>query len=300
MRRKLIKQGRGGLTFYVPKKWIDERQLVAGDDINIEENEDRIVLSSDKIPPKKEITITIENESREFTRNYLNQLYRLGYDRIRINCTNKENLIRCQKLVQLFLLGFEVTKVEKDFCIIENLSEPREETDEILLRRVFLLIEESYDLVIQDITSKKPAHKEDIERNTRRITQYDNFYRRNLVRKNLGYGKHFFLWEIYSFILLIQHNIFHLYDKSKYYSLNKEELDYMKSIKSDFQRIHSAFYKKDLKELDKLQSESNALFNKIRINNRSSSLVNSYFLSESARLNYLVCAPMISFIQANQ
>ena len=75
MKRKLKKQGIGGLTFYIPKKWIVKKGLEPGDDINIQEIQDKLVLSSEKIKKKNQIEITLENQSKEFIRNYLNQLY---------------------------------------------------------------------------------------------------------------------------------------------------------------------------------------------------------------------------------
>jgi len=47
MRRKIISQGGGkGLTLYLPKKWADERNIKGGDEIEIEENLNSLIIKS--------------------------------------------------------------------------------------------------------------------------------------------------------------------------------------------------------------------------------------------------------------
>ena len=44
MKRKLIKQGSGGYTFYVPKQWVLHRGLKAGDEIDVVEKDKTLVV----------------------------------------------------------------------------------------------------------------------------------------------------------------------------------------------------------------------------------------------------------------
>ena len=54
MKRKLIKQGAGGLTLCIPKKWTEKANLKAGDEINLTEDENslKIFPGEKKIEPK--------------------------------------------------------------------------------------------------------------------------------------------------------------------------------------------------------------------------------------------------------
>lgn len=288
MQRKLIKQGLGGLTCSIPAKWIKNRNLTAGDLIEIDEQNESLIISSNKSPKKQEIEITLENESEEFIRNYLNQLYRIGYDKIKINSTPK-NLLLCKKLVQLFLLGFEITKEKESYCIAENIHEPDAEKENVIFRRIFFIIDESYELLLKDIEENKLKHQEDIERNTKKITQYDNFCKRSLAKNNLATGKNFFNWEVNSFLLLIQHNIFHFYNKKKN-TQQKSELKLIRELAENFKNIQTFFFKKDLAGMDRIQKEANNLYLKA-LNDEE-----KYFFIESARLQYLLCSPMVSVI----
>ncbi|MBP7708672.1 hypothetical protein KA107_03225 [Candidatus Pacearchaeota archaeon] len=287
MERKLIKQGIGGLTFYVPSKWGKERNLKPGDLVDISELDDKLILSSKKIKKKQEIEITINDESKEFIRNYLNQLYRLGYDKIKINSSDEKQLLLCQKFVQMFLLGFEIVEVKKDHFVAENISEPSEEKESAILRRMFLLIENSFSLALEDLANGKQDKKEDMERNTRKVTQYDNFLRRNMVKQNLAFGKQFFYWEFYNYLLLIQHVFFHLYQTKANLRDKKAIVGRMEELSKNFSGIYQAFFNKDQKSLDKVQSKANKLYE-----DKTDS-----FLNELARLQYLVCSPIISILQ---
>jgi len=54
MKRKLIKQGGGnGLTFYIPKKWADARGLNGGDEVEIAEVDNGLLVTAETRLKKK-------------------------------------------------------------------------------------------------------------------------------------------------------------------------------------------------------------------------------------------------------
>lgn len=291
MKRKLIKQGAGGLTFYVPKDWVNERGLQAGELIDVEKYDDKLLLSTEKSKTKKEIEITIKNESKEFIRNYLNQIYRLGYDKIRINCSVPKQLLLCQKFIQMFLLGFEVTNLGNKHCVAESISEPGRETHAVILRRMFLLIKESYQILLEETVVGKLTRRKDINRLVKKVTQYDNFCKRRLAKQNLAFGIQFFNWEMYNYLLIISHSFFHLYEEVDKIAKKKDFLNCLRKIQQNYSGIYEAFFKKDLSKLDRLQKEANKLFYDLKDS--------QYNLRELIRLQYLLCSPMLSVVQSN-
>lgn len=119
MRRKLIKQGGGGCVIYVPKKWLDLHNLIAGDELNIEENENGLFVSSDKIKFKKFECSYVVNKKIDF-RSLIGGFYRLGYDKINLQFQDSKNYPKIEKAIN-YLQGYEITKVEANSCIIENI-----------------------------------------------------------------------------------------------------------------------------------------------------------------------------------
>ncbi len=279
MRRKLIRQGRGGLTFYIPKQWTEERKLTAGDEIDVEEVENNLLISSDKRHKQKEIALSLGNESQEFIRNYLNQLYKLGYDKISISSKSASKLLLCKKFTSMFLLGFEVIEDKKGLLVLENITGPKNEKEDILLRRMFFLIRDSYNMLIDDLENKQSEHQKDVFRNTRKVTEYDNLLKRGLVTQNFAFGHQFFKWEMYSSLVLIQHHFYHIYAQS----MNITDRDYLDQLFENFNGIYEAFYKNDQTSLDKLQKEANRLW----VEGLTS------LLADFARLQYLLCTPII-------
>ena len=113
MQRKLIKQGGYGLTFYVPKKWIDAKHLQAGDDIEVTPIEDTLLLSAVKSKEhKRTISLTIKKTRESGIRTLLVNAYRAGFDEMHVTYEGNEEEL--QEIVSTFLLGFEVWKKEEN------------------------------------------------------------------------------------------------------------------------------------------------------------------------------------------
>ena len=83
MDRKLIKQGGGGFTIYLPKKWVDEKGLTGGDKVNLSEANTALIVNSSK-PVRKEKVVEITKENKKDIKTILTHLYRNGFDIIHI------------------------------------------------------------------------------------------------------------------------------------------------------------------------------------------------------------------------
>ncbi|MBW3012441.1 hypothetical protein KY311_04600, partial [Candidatus Woesearchaeota archaeon] len=70
MQRKLIKQGEGGYTIYLPKKWVEGKGPKPGDQINIAEAETALIIGA-PIKGRKETTIEVIPEKRHEILNIL-------------------------------------------------------------------------------------------------------------------------------------------------------------------------------------------------------------------------------------
>jgi hypothetical protein len=76
MKRKIIKQGLGGYTIYLPKKWIDNFKLQAGDEINLDLIDNKLLISAEGIKEKRQTTITVTGENKIFLKTSLIHIYR--------------------------------------------------------------------------------------------------------------------------------------------------------------------------------------------------------------------------------
>jgi len=160
MIRKLIKQGGYGLTVYVPQKWVKNNQLKPGDEIEFEEDKDRLIIHiRKKSKIKKELQIDLKNQVESSIRTILANTYRSGYDKIKLLNLEDKDKKEVLKIVEKYMLGFEIDKNKWE---IESISEPSYENFENLLQRVF------YDLsyVVKNFIT------EDIEEKVASIQKY--------------------------------------------------------------------------------------------------------------------------------
>ena len=54
MKRKIIQQGSGGLTIYLPKKWADQKGLITGDEVDVKESEQGLLIIAEKKETRNE------------------------------------------------------------------------------------------------------------------------------------------------------------------------------------------------------------------------------------------------------
>ena len=123
MRRKLIKQGMGGFTVVLPITWIRKRNLENGGDVDIEERDSVLVISTEGKHLSKSTSLIIEKQTFKFYRSIIGGLYRGGYDEIHVSFTDSSLLPEIQKAIDL-LPGFEILDITSKSCVIKSTSTP--------------------------------------------------------------------------------------------------------------------------------------------------------------------------------
>jgi phosphate uptake regulator len=177
MKRKIIKQGHNTLTITLPNQWAQKLNLKAGDEIEVAENEDTLVINSHQNGKNKDCTINIDNFTVPLLWRYFQSAYRSGCDEIKIafNPTKqkyedafhyyttqfdyaslgekvkpKALLVMIQEIVDRFI-GIEIVESGKDYCVIKEMGEISPREFENSLRRIFLIILQLFERTIQAI-----------------------------------------------------------------------------------------------------------------------------------------------------
>jgi phosphate uptake regulator len=246
MKRKIIKQGLGGYTIYLPKEWIDKKGLKAGQEVEIVEKDTELSIRS-QIVEKKPVTITITETNKNDIKVLLTHFYRKGFDKIDIKGINETLLKEIRETTQQLLLGFELTEQTKETCIIENISEPTEEKFEAILRRIFLIIKETEEIIIKDFEENKFTHLQEVEEHNHQSDKYVLFCRRIVIKEKYDLNP-MIIWELLTFLTHIQHTHYYLY---KYASENKIRQDknitkMLHGLKEYFELYYDAYFKKDI------------------------------------------------------
>ncbi len=260
MKRRLIKQGGGGYTVYLPKKWLDERNLKAGDEIDVDETDNALVLRTDaKI--KKDTILALTDEPHYLIYLKLTHLYRMGFDKIIVTFKNPSFRVEVQRIVADYLLGFEITEKQKNSCTLENVAEPADEKFNALLRRIFLQIKEMHALVTDDIVQNKQLHKQEIQELRVSFDKHVYFCRRCISKKMNIEEDSILHWELLTLLTHTQHGFYYLYqyyaDKKK--PLHQETKKALSSLGDYFGCVYSAYFEKKIEYLDTQQKLYHAL-----------------------------------------
>ncbi len=301
MRRKLVLQGKTSLTLSLPKKWTKLHSLKAGDEVDITEEPRFLHLSTTTTPPKREQTLNITSENEPFLRVILNNLYRKGIDKITINYQTPKQAKIITNVTNNFLLGFEITEKNKNKIIIENITGTSEEKQETLLRRMFLLIKESFNLLQEDVERNTFKNLAQIKQHTKKVASYDNFCRRTISKMTFKEPHSHFYWGLYTYLILIQHSILHLYEALPAKPQLSPKLKKLpEELQKNFDLIYQGFIRKDLDLIKKGNNAANNLLNtklhpQLKKTKGSDSIL-LYYLSELSRTTYLTTAPILGLL----
>lgn len=241
----------------LPSKWLRKIDLKKGDEVEVEEKDKKLVLTSGKTAKKiKEITIELNNENKHNIYTILTHAYRKGFDRIVINKININILKEIRSLTNRLLLGFEITERTKDRCVLENISEPTEDKYDIMLKKVFMVIKDSLELTLEDFNKSKFNIK-DIKENRDLADKFILYCRRLLMKK--GAEESMLDWELLTFLMHIEHAIYYMYKYAAENRIKSEKpmLDLLVELEKYFELFENSYYNKDIQEVQKIHNLRN-------------------------------------------
>ena len=261
MKRKLIKQGLGGLTFYVPKKWTEINHLKAGDEIEIQEEESKLIILGKGTPEKYKINITLEKASKHFIHELIGNLYKKGYDEINIKFDNPETLRIVEEVVNE-LLGFEIVDVKNSEITIKNVSTTLEDEYLNLFKKCFLLCKQNFQRTIADVEKKSYTNISEIERYRFMLLRYVNYCERVLLKYKKNENFMVFEYLVIYALEKISNEIFYLYFYLNTYNpkIDVLTLNHLKKTFTLFEQLFSNYFKANIKNIKEFSKEKDKFF----------------------------------------
>jgi phosphate uptake regulator len=141
MNRKLVKHGEATLMVSLPAKWLRQQNLGKGDEISVDEEKNKLVLSSSSISSKKKIKRIYLKDSSEFMSRLLFMNYVRGYDEIHIKFDDNEVLDKIRDCAEE-LIGFEIIEESENHCLLKNIAIELEFEFDTMLKKLFQTIGE--------------------------------------------------------------------------------------------------------------------------------------------------------------
>lgn len=185
MKRKLVKQGTATLMLSLPSKWIKQNNLSKGDEVEIEEENQNLIVKLEE-SSKKEMKAKVNvSDLSPLTNVFLINLYIKGFDELEITYDKPEIAREYQKRTINELIGFEIIKQTNNSLLIKDISDENQDVDE-LIKRIFFILESMAD-EFSEAVDKKQNMDPIIDIDTS-VNKFANFCLRILNKR--GYKEH--------------------------------------------------------------------------------------------------------------
>jgi len=139
MRRKIVLQGGVALTVSLPSKWTKKNNIQKGDEIELIENGNTLMLCSNN---------SKENENEILSENIsygsgtfgveIAKLYEKGYNYVHVEFSKPSNLREIEECIS-DMIGFTIVKQDKKGCLIKCISKTEKKEFKNMFRRNFMV-----------------------------------------------------------------------------------------------------------------------------------------------------------------
>lgn len=294
MRRKIIKQGSGGCTIFLPIQWIRDNNLKPGDDINIEDINNQLLISAHDISTKRSTTIEVERLDAKQIEIILNNAYRSGFDSITVTCKPGQKA-EIAKIIEKKLIGFEITESNETQIVLLCVAAGQKENYVFLVKRLLTILSETFNELSSFIEAPQDSHLTTLREYREKTDRIVNFYRRSIIKKKGNTTDTFYLWTLCGYILQAQHVTVKIAEDT--ISDPKNAITILRTIRHHYDTICERYKKSHLIELQEgNKAVYDYLYGEIYETMRSSDGKSTLFLhhaSELLRLILFIASTMI-------
>ena len=198
MKRKLIKQGAGStgsFTVTLPADWVRKHGLKAGDEIDVEEVGNSLLVGTTKgFELPKVAHIDLRNLKITHIWRKTAEAYRSGAETIHITYENKTLAHKktgrvvsirdeIERVASMECIGMEIEKMTPTTAILRQFGETREDEFDSAFRKVLFKLEDQAENAVEALKSMNPEHLRGIWLGDRIINRFCNFCMRILNKK---------------------------------------------------------------------------------------------------------------------
>jgi len=197
MKRKLIKQGIGGVTISLPISWVRENNLEPGDELDVIENENNLILQNEQIKNKQHyIKIDFSKFSAKTIYRLLTNIYTEGFTDVKIKYSNitttaldNKGKINVSDFINTIIdeyIGFEIIDQNDNFTHIQQVSIIDEDESDMTIRRIFFLNSSILEKIKESLRGKTIT-KNSIKRDIFHMWKF-LYYRMRLIKLRVVKG----------------------------------------------------------------------------------------------------------------
>ncbi len=171
MKRKIVKLGPATLVVSLPSRWAKEFNLKQGDELELEQQNSDLLISTEKGYKIKKETVDLTNIDALMKRIVASK-YLKGADEVEVKVDSPEKSGTIQKRVDE-MIGMEIIEQGKDRLLLKDMGS-REDTFDSILKRVLFLLNQVSEESLKAIKNRETGlqYLENMELNINRFTDY--------------------------------------------------------------------------------------------------------------------------------
>src|SRR3989338_4850513 len=250
MKRSVIQIANSTQLISLPRKWSQKYNIQKGDELEVEERGDRIIVATEKDISSTKTEIDFKDRESLIHRT-LSSLYRAGYDEIKILFQKPSELEVVQSTINQELIGFEVIDEGKEYIVVKQVSNINPSEFESMLRRIFIFLANTAD---ECLAALKSNNRDDLNNLILRditINKLTDYCRRSLNKRESYFKR---IGPGYTVIEILEKIGDGYRDLCKYVSKNKLRaskpmLDTLFEINNMLRQSQKLFYNFSLNEM---------------------------------------------------
>ena|SRR3989344_5290577 len=185
MKRKVIQIAESTQLISLPRKWSLAHNIKKGDELEVDEDGSRIIVSTKKGIEFQKAEINLDGLDRTSILYYIQSGYRIGYDEIHVRFSNpivphfrlkqKEKVSSVLHYIANRLIGYEIVQQQENYCVIKDISEISINEFDTVLRRIFLLMKDMSKDMVEGAKKLDLVMLETIEEKHDSITKFISY-----------------------------------------------------------------------------------------------------------------------------
>ena len=138
VKRSIVKQGPTTLLISLPIKWVRKYDLNKGEELEVEERGDELIISTQNKEKSKLKEIKLLDSHYYYIWTEISAAYLSGFDEMKVYYNSAEDLKVIENDVLNAMMGFELIEHTSKWCILKKIVDERGDEFDVIMRRIFL------------------------------------------------------------------------------------------------------------------------------------------------------------------
>ncbi|MBN1385908.1 phosphate uptake regulator PhoU [Candidatus Woesearchaeota archaeon] len=255
MKRKIIQLGSATLVTSLPSKWVKRYDLKPGDEIDIEEEDTRLIIRTKNDFGVDKQVLDVSDLHPVATYSLL-AMYIRGVDELEVKSSDPKMLELLHRRPMPELLGYEIVDQGKNYMHIKDLTGIKEFDFNTMARRIFLLLKQMADDII-DVIEKGETDIPNMWSLDHSVNKFSWLCMRIINKRGIDPKKNAIIFNILTNIEEVGDylNEFSKLVTTKNIKFSKDSVAFMKEVRNLLDAYYNLFFRfsqKDAAKFDKM------------------------------------------------